>query len=221
MAPRRPTLDLHTVDGQLTEERTRLHARLIGEIVGGTAQRLSREAVLYSGGPASGKSSLLKRLGPTKADGFVELNPDMVRELLPEYREWTSAGDPDAALLTHDEASMIAARAADVAIRLGKSIVIDAVGKDDRGQFSSKIRRLLDLGYAVTIRYATVAVEVAREREARRAAETGRTVPPEVLTEGHREVSRAFTRVATPVRRASKYMTSTATIDSWRRRTHE
>jgi predicted ABC-type ATPase len=196
MASRTTTLELHTVDGRLSEERTRLHARLVRDIVSGTGERTRLEAVLYAGGPASGKTSLLERMGPSKADGFVGLNPDAVRERLPEYREWTAAGDLDAAVRTQAEASMIAKIAADAAIDLRKSLFIDAVGWDDRGQFSSTIHRLLDLGYAVTVRYATVPVALAREREAKRARDTGRKVPPEVLTDGHREVSRGFQRVA-------------------------
>jgi predicted ABC-type ATPase len=192
---RRTTLERHTVDGQLTEERSRLHAQIIREVVEGAAARDVREAVLYAGGPASGKSTLLGRLGPTKADGFVGIDPDLIRQRLPEYDEMIQDGDPEAARLTHDEASAIAKAATDVAIRLGRSLVIDAVGKDDRGQFSSKVHRLLDLGYGVTVRFATVPVAIAQRRESRRAATTGRSVPLDVLLDGHREVSKAFLRV--------------------------
>jgi predicted ABC-type ATPase len=189
------TLERHSRDGVLSEERSALHASIIERLLATAGARL-HEAVLYAGGPASGKSSLAGKLGPSRADSFVLINPDDVRVMLPEYHEMVAAGDPDAASLTHDEAKAIAKAATDVAISLGLSLVIDAVGGDDEGQFSGKIRRLLECRYDVTVRYVTVPLPVAREREAARAAKTGRVVPAGVLTSKHAEVSRGFANVA-------------------------
>jgi predicted ABC-type ATPase len=194
--PRRTTLEIHTTGGVLDPRRGALHARIIEEVLGDVTERAQRKAVLYAGGPASGKSRLRAAIGPAHAAGFVVIDPDVVRTKLPEYRELVAAGDPEAARLTHDEASLIAKTATDVAISLGLSLVIDAVGGDDRGQFSSKIRRLLDAGYELTVRYVTLPLELAQEREAARAAETGRAVPADVVRSKHAEVSRGFHHVA-------------------------
>ena len=152
--------------------------------------------MLYAGGPASGKSSLAERLGPRAQDGFVLIEPDVVRTRLPEYQEMLEAGDLEAAALTHEEASLVAKTATDVAISLGLPLLIDAVGGDDHGQFSGKILRLLDHGYDITVRYVSVPLDVAERREADRAAATGRAVPREVLVAKHSEVSRSLTNVA-------------------------
>ncbi len=124
------------------------------------------------------------------------INPDVVRTQLPEYQAMVRAGDPDAAALTHEESSLIAKTASDVAISLGLPLVIDAVGADDEGQFSSKVQGLVDHGYHVTVRYVNVPLEVAEQREADRASATGRSVPSGVLVTKHAEVSRGFTNIA-------------------------
>jgi chloramphenicol 3-O-phosphotransferase len=148
------------------------------------------------GGPAAGKSSAYDRLGPSTKDGYVYINVDLVRERLPEYREMADAGDLEAAAITHDEASDIAKHCVDVARRLGRNLVVDAVGKDDRGQLSATVSMLLDDGYSVLLRCVTVPVAIAEKREKERAERTGRMVPAAELRRGHREVSRAFQTVA-------------------------
>ena len=193
---RKSTLERHTSGGVLSAKRGALHASIIEELLRAAAEGQPRAAVLYAGGPAAGKSWLAERLGPGAEDGFVLINPDVVRTSLPEYQEMLEAGDPEAAALTHEEASLVAKTATDVAISLGLPLLIDAVGGDDHGQFSSKIRRLLDHGYDITVRYVSVPLDVAGRREVDRAAATGRAVPPEVLVSKHSEVSRGFTNVA-------------------------
>lgn len=47
----------------------------------------------------------------------------------------------------------------------------------------------------MTVRYATVPLDVARRREAVRAAQSGRHVPDDVVTAGHRESTRGFRNV--------------------------
>jgi chloramphenicol 3-O-phosphotransferase len=152
-----------------------------------------REAVLYAGGAASGKSRLRDTLS---LGDYVIVNPDLIRERLPEYREMLEAGDAEAAALTHDEASEVAKLVTNVAIQLGKPLILDAVGANDNGQFSTKIRTLLGLGYSVVVRYVTVPLELARSREQARALRTGSKVPDDVLIKGHREVSRGFLDIA-------------------------
>lgn len=148
--------------------------------------------MLYIGGPASGKTSVYGRLGPAPEAGYICVNVDEVRQRLPEYQQMVEAGDLDAALVTHDEASDVAKRCIDLALFLGRNLVVDAVGKDDRGQLSAMLRALLDHGYSIMVRCVTVPVAIAEKREKERAVSTGRTVPLDELVKGHQEVSRAF-----------------------------
>jgi predicted ABC-type ATPase len=196
MAAGRPTtLQQHTVGGRLTPERSRLHAAILQQVVGAAVSSARPHAFLYAGGPASGKTALSEQLRGRESPTAIRIDADMMRVRLPEYREMVEAGDVYAAALTHDEASILAKLAADIAVEVRADLVIDGVGRDDEGQFSAKITRLLAAGYRVTVRYVTVPLAVATAREAERAARTGRFVPAKELVAGHRESTRGFANI--------------------------
>lgn len=188
------TVSQHTNEsGEYTLERLDEHARIIELWLAGHAPQETLDAVFMAGGPASGKSQLRGSL-PQPADAVV-VDLDEVRAELPEYQEYVKAGRPDAARLTHREASQLTALITSLAVRRRHNLVLDAVGGDDAGKFSTKIRIALSRGYSVTVRYATVPVEVALERERARFARTSRGVPEEELVAKHAEVSRGLRNI--------------------------
>jgi predicted ABC-type ATPase len=137
---------------------------------------------------------LAERLAP--ADDAAIIDVDRVRAALPEYAELMEQVPERAAELTHREASGIAMLALAWALNRGHHVVFDGVGADDEGQFTERITATLKQGAAVRVCYATVPVEEALLREAKRFAETGRRVPAEVLRTKHAAVSRGIASVA-------------------------
>jgi predicted ABC-type ATPase len=181
-------------DGELSFERTLLHASILGDLL--DAQPLAdRAQVLFSaGGPASGKSSLLKHLG--LLDGAVRIDVDEIRQRLPEYPEWLDERPAQAAALTHREASQIAKLALAIGLQQPRAIIFDGVGGDDEGGFSEKIRSAIAAGATVRLCYATVSVDTALEREHARFADTGRHVDADIVRRKHAEASRGLAAVS-------------------------
>jgi predicted kinase len=189
------SLTLHLdSNGELEFGRTLLHAAIMQELLDDHARHEEPSVVFMAGGPASGKTTLAVQLAlPNDA---VYINPDEIRERLPEYEMWKEERPDDAARLTHREASDLAKRTYALALARGHNVVYDAVGGDDSGGFTAKVEAAIARGQRVRIAYATVPVEVALERENARFKEKRRRVPEPVLRNGHAEASRGLATVS-------------------------
>jgi predicted ABC-type ATPase len=195
MTAPQPTYAVHTNDeGLFGLERSLLHAEIVAAVVEGHRSHEQPEALFMAGGPGSGKSQLTTRLGGPVDAAVIDI--DEIRSKLPEYGQWLTESRDDAAVLTHREAEQITLLATAAALLSGLNVVYDGVGGNDRGQFVTKIEPFLQRGYDVTVRYATVSVDVALERERARFARSGRRVPEDVLREKHAEASRGLEAVA-------------------------
>jgi predicted ABC-type ATPase len=197
-------------DGELSFERTLLHASILSDLL--DAQPLAdRAQVLFSaGGPASGKTSLLRHLG--LLDGALRIDVDEIRQRLPEYPGWLDERPAEAAALTHREASQIAKLALAIGLQQPRAIVFDGVGGDDEGGFSEKIRFAIAAGATVRLCYATVSVDMALEREHARFASTGRHVDEDIVRRKHADASRGLTTVSRlEIERIEIYDTSSET----------
>lgn len=197
-------------DGELSFERTLLHASILSDLL--DAQPLAdRAQVLFSaGGPASGKTSLLRHLG--LLEGALRIDVDEIRQRLPEYLGWLDERPAEAATLTHREASQIAKLALAIGLQQPRAIVFDGVGGDDEGGFSEKIRFAIAAGATVRLCYATVSVDMALEREHARFASTGRHVDEDIVRRKHADASRGLTTVSRlEIERIEIYDTSSET----------
>lgn len=190
------SLALHlNAEGELNFERTLLHASLIEGLLGDGPRREHAHVTFMAGGPAAGKSRLREVLG-LAGEAAIVIDVDDIREQLPEYAQWISEQPEQAADLTHREASQVSKVALAIALARGRDVVFDTVGGDDEGSFSAKIQGAIDRGATVVVTYATVAVELALEREAERFAKRRRRVPEKVLRAKHAEVSRGIRSVS-------------------------
>ncbi|GAG30724.1 unnamed protein product, partial [marine sediment metagenome] len=132
---------------------------------------------------ASGKTSMVRQLLGEKFETFVSVNPDDVKEQMPEYNEAlefevegkkTSA--KDASAMCHEESSDIASDIYDKAVTQGLSMIIDGTGaKGERHR--DRIQALKDAGYHVQLMMPDLDPELAVQRAEDRAEETGRWVP--------------------------------------------
>ena len=202
------SLALHlNADGELEFGRMLVHVGIVEDLFDGHGRYAAPRVIFMAGGPASGKSTLARQL--ELPEDHVRIDPDEIRVKLPEYELWQRDRPGEAARLTHREASDIAKRAYAFAVLRGHNIIYDAVGGDDSGSFSEKIKAALDHGQVVWVYYATVTVEVAIEREAQRFAATGRRVPDAVLRNGHAQASRGLATVSVlKIERIEVYDTS-------------
>lgn len=182
-----------TAQGTYTPERIELHARIIRALLQGAgAHPNDKQAIFLAGGPASGKSHMLKTGHVKPESDAVEINPDIIKTMLPEYKALTAAKDPRASSLVHEESSHIAKWATNLAMARHHHIVIDGVGNSGPGKFARKVQQAVDHGYKTSVHTATTDTETAWARSEERARKTGRHVPEGYLRQAHAGVSRVF-----------------------------
>lgn len=190
------TIEEHFKDGKPTAERAKMHEEeFIKPALEGkkTAAELGQKkplAIMTMGGPASGKGTVLNKLGEDK-DKFVHVDPDEVKGKLPEYvkqvpnhKEGTGGMHGDgtgptfrgAAAQVHEESSYVADRIADAAIAGGHNVIIDGTG-GNADKFLSKIDKLQKAGYDVRVHYPHLDKEEGVKRAESRAEGSGRYVP--------------------------------------------
>jgi SPP1 gp7 family putative phage head morphogenesis protein len=181
-----------------TAERQALHEQIINKALEGVPKSSDPTLHLLGGGPASGKSTML---GSGKVDvptgkEAVQINADDVKEQIPEYSAMVAAGDPRAAMFSHEESSYIAKEIQARAYANGQNVVLDGTGNSSLQSLEGKIDTAHAYGYKVVGNYATVPSDVAVERANARAERTGRVVPESVVREIHASVSNVFPQAA-------------------------
>lgn len=181
-------------DGEYFLERAVLHAGIHERLLEGRPRHSPPEALFLAGGPAAGKTTLLNFL--TRPPDAVLVDLDRLREEIPEYAELRDRDPEEAANLTQREAGDIVRQGSALALVRRHNVVLDQVGGDDDGQFTSRLRAALHLGYRVRVCYATVSLNEALAREQRRFESEGRRVPAGVLRRKHAQASRGLAAVA-------------------------
>ena len=191
--------DYITADGVFTPARQKLHDDIVEKWLADKTPQDSPQMLMLGGGPASGKTTLLKSGNYTDealaGDDVVTINADDIKEELAKHIPKSIADGPDWAAYTHEESSYLSKRIIAAATERRLNVVLDAVGSNVRGT-RSRIASAREAGYRVSGMYVSIPVEEALTRSAARAARSGRLVPDEVIADGHIGVSRAFPEVA-------------------------
>jgi predicted ABC-type ATPase len=182
------SIEEHSPGGKLTPERQALHDRIIAKTLAGTSRSAHPTATFMGGGPASGKSEMLK-MRPAKG---VIIDPDAIKAQLPEYQSMLDAGDKSAAAYVHEESSAIAKKIVAEAVAGKRDFTLDGTGDGDYAKLAGKVEAARKSGYLTHGQYVTVHTDTAAERAAKRGARTGRVVPETFLRETHAGVSGAF-----------------------------
>ncbi len=139
-------------------------------------------AIFTMGGSGSGKSYYAKQKF-LKHPRFALIDPDSVKKHLPEY----NPTDPEP---VHEESSDVAKRMQDEAHKRKVSYVYDGTGAN-ASSFSKKIQSAKDAGYHVEIHRASVPLDVALARNAKRE----RKMPEHIVRKLHSTVEDSFHKV--------------------------
>jgi len=176
-----------------TPERQALHDKIIAEKLDGVPESADPTITFMGGGPASGKTTLIDSGvagNIPKGKEAAQVNPDTMKEALPEYGSMGS--DPTKAAFTHEESSYLSKRMTAAAIERKNDIVVDGTGDSAPESMIGKITTAKNAGYKVKGVYVTQPTEMALAGALARAQATGRRVSPEVITQTHRGVSQTF-----------------------------
>lgn len=184
--------------GYWDPDRVQLHARIARLLLQGAGYHRGdgSRAVFTAGGPASGKSTIAH---PENAKSPVDVppdavyvNPDIVKEMLPEYQALKRAGDPEAAAKVHEESSYVAKLVSNLAIARGHHVFVDAVGNSESGKFLRKIKAAQAAGHDAKVVYASLPSDEAARRAVERGKRRGRYVDEAFLRASHVSVVQRF-----------------------------
>jgi predicted ABC-type ATPase len=175
-----------------TPERQALHDKIVAESVDGVPSSDDPTFTVMGGGPAAGKSSLIRDGGVAIAPNSVEVNADLCKEKLPE---WETAGS-SRAQFTHEESSYLAKRTQAAAFERQQNVLLDGTGDTSPASMNKKIDGARNAGYKVEAHYVTLPTELAIKNAKARGEKTGRFVPDEVVRATHVGVSQTFPAIA-------------------------
>lgn len=196
-------------DGTFTPQRAALHQSIAHEIRSHVKPSQDKTYFMMGGGPASGKSSVI-RAGLVKLpESHVFLDSDKIKARLPEMKILIDAGDGRAADYVHEESSAIAKALQADSFRDAQNVVLDGTGDNSFDSMMKKVNDARAAGYKVNASYTTCSVDEAVRRNIIRAfggekargmgytvhehemsqKPEGRLPPEDMLREVHRGVS--------------------------------
>lgn len=177
-------------DGKFTAERIRLHDAIVRKhFQGVTGAVEDPQVMVMGGGPASGKSAMLRQV-PVR--NHVTIDVDEIRKLLPEFREGIRAGNKQISAMTHEESSLLGKRIAKEAIERQFNVLVDGTGDATIEALARKVEGYRLHGHRVIANYVSVDTETAVTRAILRGEKTGRFVPEDLMRAVHSKVSRVF-----------------------------
>jgi len=179
-------------DGSFTPERQALHNKIKEKILAGRTPVKDPVAYMMGGGPAAGKSSMLRSGGVKVPENTVLIDSDAIKAELPEYQEMTAAKDTNAATFVHEESSYLSKEILKEASSAKYNIMLDGTGDNGIKSLTAKIEMMRAGGQKVVGMYATCSTDDAVSRSMSRAEKTGRYVPEAFIREIHAAVSRVL-----------------------------
>lgn len=183
----RPLLD-YTWHGRYTPARIKEQDRLIERFYSNAAHDAKEILpwVLFTGGSmGAGKGYVLKWMaenGHLPLDRFVVVDPDAIRQALPEWGQYVKIDCGRAGEMTQKEAGLISELLGYKALRNRLNVLIDgSLGNCERHvAYFARLRKNYP-GVRIGIMHVVASPDIVRRRVKERAEETGRFVPSDVL----------------------------------------
>lgn len=188
---------IHSRNGQYTEERQKLHSKIIFEIINFSPVK-NPTAILMGGGTASGKSFIGEMfINAYKQENraITYIDSDNIKNYIPEYNEMLDSGNEyvirEAAAFVHDESSDIAKIILEISIDKKIEFIYDGTMKNTE-KYQKIIEKLQQSYYTVQGVIVDVPLHVAFERAEIRFETEGRKVPDDEIIASHKGVVRTF-----------------------------
>jgi len=176
--------------GNLLPERELLHQEIINTLFAGKRPVPGQPTyTLMGGGPATGKSSVVKSGDVIIDKNTVKIDSDAIKKLLPEYQRGLELKDANIASYVHEESSALAKRIMSIGNTGNYNVLLDGTGDGSITSLTKKIAQARNNGMKVVGNYVTCPTQEALRRNAERALKTGRLPPPEMLIRTHKAVS--------------------------------
>lgn len=122
------------------EERKNLHDKILTDIFKDAKPSENPEIVVLGGRGGSGKG------GYTNKEGYLVLDNDKIKAMLPEYKGWNASQ-------VHDEASDIFKVALNLAKKNKISVVLDMTLAGEFEKIKNRVKPFIDSGYSLQTHY--------------------------------------------------------------------
>jgi predicted ABC-type ATPase len=128
--------------------------------------------------------------------GYVKVDPDEVKDRLPEFALAVANSDKLAAARAHEESSTaIAEKIKDRAIEGGYNVMLDGTGKNGK-KYLAMVQRLKERGYEVRVIMPHISVAEGVMAAEKRAHRSGRFVPLDFIRQAYEVIPHNFEQVA-------------------------
>lgn len=181
--------------GWKTDRVKNVHDRILKALRGEVKVKNSstkKRAVLLGGPSGVGKSTLRtvygSQIGIPDRSQALHLDPDEIRELIPEYRDWLFNPAVSAPELTHAESMHLVQEGVKDAIANNLDVVHDTTGRDFRDVLSNLDRA----GYEKVAHFATGDLQQTIAQAEERARLSGRYRSPSDIARSFKGVARAI-----------------------------
>lgn len=185
-------------NGEYPPERKKLHEKIIASYLDHVLvprPGVPKEALFMAGGTAAGKSTILNLLMDKDTQkNFVVVDPDSIKEHIPEYQEATGKSAKNAAFMVHEESSDIADEIKRRALEQGKHIIVDGTLKNFK-KYHSMMEDMKKKGYKLNIIMVDTDVSIAKQSAASRAERTGRHVPHDIIEDIYPKARASFLKL--------------------------
>lgn len=216
------TRDYHWDDEMdaYTFARQELHQHLIDRMLRDVrpvdTSRHTKHAVITMGIPASGKSDAVR--DSLNTSNYAHVDPDKIREQLPEFKEAVDQRAKDGGSIVADETNNVADRALFTAISKGMNVVLEGVVASPEWYEKQLVPHLKKNGYKVSLLMVHEPdVESAIQRAERRGNKTGRFVPETHIRKAHPRLPKNFVNLAQQVDGLTAYHSGKPPIKMWSR----
>ena len=176
-------------EGNYTPERTKLHEKITDGFIKGKQKQTQPIFHMMGGGPASGKSVLMKQGKANVPPSSVFIDPDEIKKELPEYQKMVKKKDMTASSFVHEEASLLSKDILNLSGEERFNTVLDGTGDSSFEKLSGKVNKMKSKGMYVTADYVTVDIDTALQRNLDRFKKTGRAVPIRYVVDNHKSIS--------------------------------
>ena len=176
-------------------ERDDLHDSIIHSIFSEKKYSRNKQIFMLGGAPANGKSSFMESGIIKYPDTALKIDPDKIKELLPEYNYLVDQNNPEAAAIVHEESSYISKTLRKIAIEEGIDLILDGVANDSFEKRKDDLEALKINGHKIRIDYVTLETELSLKLAEIRFAETGRLVPETFIRETNRNFAKLIPQI--------------------------
>lgn len=175
-------------NGKYTPERKKLHDEIAKRMFDKVEPAENPVFVIMGGGPASGKSTLIRE-GYFDDSNMVTVNSDDIKKDFPEYQKGSKLQSKVIASYVHEESSELSKNIMRQGRDKSVNVVLDGTGDSTIEKLKEKITAMKKGGMKSVAQYVTVDTEEAVRRNNERYEKTGRYVPEAVVRKTHAAVA--------------------------------